>query len=143
METKMSSIKDEIRIAAPASKVYEALTRQAGYRGWWNAVGEVSEAVGGEAKLHFVKDGNPVNMRFVIDEMKANESVRWTCVSHEFSSWVGTTLNWRLKDAGGAVLVSFEHGGWKDAAPEPVAQGWKHFLGSLKSYLETGTGQPW
>lgn len=53
----MNAIKEEIRIAAPASKVYEALTRQAGYRGWWNAAGEVSEAVGGEVKLHFVKEG--------------------------------------------------------------------------------------
>jgi hypothetical protein len=23
------------------------------------------------------------------------------------------------------------------------SQGWKHFLGSLKLYVETGTGQPW
>jgi hypothetical protein len=42
-----------------------------------------------------------------------------------------------------AVRVSFEHGGWKGAPPEPVMQGWKHFLGSLKAYVETGTGQPW
>jgi uncharacterized protein YndB with AHSA1/START domain len=139
----MNSIKDELRIAAPVGKVYEALTRQAGYRGWWNAVAEVPESVGSEAKLRFIKDGNPVNMGFRIDEMKTNETVRWTCVSHEMSSWVGTFLNWRLKEAAGATLVSFEHGGWKDTAPEPVTQGWKHFLGSLKSYVETGTGQPW
>ena len=73
----MNAIKDEIRIQAPASKVYDALTRQAGYRGWWNAAGEVAESVGGEAKLRFVKDGNPVNMRFRIDEMRANDCVRW------------------------------------------------------------------
>ena len=139
----MNSIKDEVRIQASASKVYEALVRQAGYRGWWNAVGEVPESVGGEAKLCFVKDGRPVNMSFHIDDQKPNESVRWTCIAHDMPSWVGTTLSWRMKEAGGAVVVTFDHGGWKDAAPEPVAQGWKHFLGSLKSYVETGTGQPW
>ncbi|GEM_PF-176183 len=139
----MSSIKDEIRIHGTANKVYEALTREAGYRGWWNAAGEVEETVGGEANLHFVKDGTPVNMRFHIDEMKTNERVRWTCVAHDMPNWVGTVLTWRLQDAGGAVLVSLEHSGWKEAGPEPVAQGWKHFLGSLKSYVETGTGQPW
>ena len=139
----MKSIKDEVRIQAPASKVYEALTTQAGYRGWWNKVGEVGQTVGAEAKLYFVKDGQPVNMRFRIDEMKPNESVRWTCIGHDMSSWVGTTLDWRIKEAGGTVVVSFEHAGWKDAAPEPVAQGWKHFVGSLKAYAETGTGQPW
>lgn len=139
----MNSIKDEIRIHGTASKIYEALIRQAGYRGWWNAVGEVAETVGGEAKLRFVKDGNPVNMRFRIDEMKANESVRWTCVAHDMPSWVGTALTWRIKEAGGAVGVALDHSGWKDAAPDVVAQGWKHFLRSLKSYVETGTGQPW
>ena len=139
----MSSIKDEVRIQAAASKIYEALTRQAGYRGWWNAVGEVDEAVGGEAKLRFIKEGNTVNMRFRIDEMRANECVRWTCVAHDMPSWIGTSLTWRLKEAGGAVLVSLDHSGWNDTPPEPVAQGWKHFIGSLRSYVETGTGQPW
>lgn len=139
----MNAIKDEVRIGTTASKVYEALTRQAGYRGWWNAVSEVPESVGGEAKLRFVKDGNPVNMRFRIDELKANESVRWTCVAHDMPSWVGTSLTWRIKESGSSIVVSLDHAGWKDAAPEMVAKGWKHFLGSLKSYVETGIGQPW
>jgi uncharacterized protein YndB with AHSA1/START domain len=139
----MNAIKDEVRIHATAAKAYDALTRQAGYRAWWNAVAEVPEAVGGEAQLRFIKDGMPVNMRFRIDEMKPNEGVRWTCVAHDMPTWVGTSLDWRIKEAGGAVIVSLDHSGWKDAAPESVAQGWKHFLGSLKGYLETGTGQPW
>jgi uncharacterized protein YndB with AHSA1/START domain len=139
----MSSIEQEVRIKAPVNEVYDALSRQTGYRGWWNAVAEVAESVEGEAQLRFVKDGNPVNMRFRIDEMKVNERVRWTCVEHDMPVWVGTTLTWGLEEANGSVRVSFEHGGWKGAPPEPVAEGWKHFLGSLKSYVETGTGQPW
>lgn len=139
----MSSIKDEVRIQATAGEVYRALTRQAGYRGWWNAVAEVAEAVGGEAKLRFVKDGMPVNMGFRIDELKTDECVRWTCVTHDQPSWVGTSLTWRIGEAGDAVVVSLDHAGWRDTAPEMVAQGWRHFLGSLKAYAETGTGQPW
>jgi hypothetical protein len=65
----VNSNRHEVRIQATAGKVYEA-------------------------KVRFVKEGNPVNMGFRIDEMK-------------------------------------------------VAQGWKHFSGSLTSYVETGTGQPW
>jgi uncharacterized protein YndB with AHSA1/START domain len=139
----MKSIKDEVRIRAKASQVYDALTTQAGYRGWWNKVGEVGQTVGSEAILRFVKDGQPVNMRFRIDDMKPNESVRWTCVGHDMPSWIGTTLEWRIQESDGATLVSFEHAGWKDVAPEPVAQGWKHFIGSLRAYVETGTGEPW
>ena len=139
----MPSIKDEVLIQAPASKVYQALTTQAGYRGWWNTVAEVPAEVGGEAQLRFVKDGKPVNMRFRIDEQRANELVRWTCIAHDLQDWVGTTLDWRLAEAGGATMVSFEHGGWKVDGPAPVVQGWRHFLGSLKAWVETGTGQPW
>jgi uncharacterized protein YndB with AHSA1/START domain len=139
----MSSIKQEVRIKGDASKVYQALTRQSGYRAWWNKAGDVAEAVGGEAKLHFVKDGQPVSMRFRIDEMKENAAVRWTCVAHDMPSWVGTTLSWRIEPGAGDVLLSFEHAGWNDGAPEPVVQGWLHFVSSLKAYVETGTGMPW
>jgi uncharacterized protein YndB with AHSA1/START domain len=139
----MSSIKDEVTVNAPAAKVYEALTAQAGYRGWWNAVAEVPANVGGEPQLRFVKEGTPVNMRYRIEELRPNHAVRWACIAHDMPSWVGTTLNWQLKEGGGKTLVSFEHAGWKDAGPEPVMQGWKHFLNSLKLYVETGTGQPW
>jgi uncharacterized protein YndB with AHSA1/START domain len=139
----MHSIKQEIRIKGSVRKVYDALTRQSAYRGWWNKAGEIPETVGAEVKLHFVKDGQPVAMRYRIDEMKPDESVRWTCIGHDMPSWVGTTLNWKLAPQGEEVVVSFEHAGWKDTAPDPVVQGWRHFLGSLKSYVETGTGEPW
>jgi uncharacterized protein YndB with AHSA1/START domain len=139
----MGSIKDEVSIKSTPAKAYEALTTQAGYRGWWNAVAEVQNKVGGEAQLRFVKDGQPVAMRFRVDAQKPNESVVWTCIGHDMPTWIGTSLNWTVKAGGDGVLVSLDHAGWKEAGPEMVAQGWKHFLSSMKSYLETGTGQPW
>ena len=139
----MGSIKDAVTIKTSTNEAYAALTTQAGYRGWWNAVAEVDEKEGGKAKLKFVKDGQPVNMGFRIDATKKNELVRWTCVAHDMPDWVGTTLSWTIQGDGNTVVVSLDHGGWKGEGPEPVAMGWKHFLGSLKSYLETGAGQPW
>ncbi|MBI1800798.1 MAG: SRPBCC domain-containing protein, partial [Chloroflexi bacterium] len=47
-------------------------------------------------------------------------------------------MTWTIKEAGSAVVVAVDHSGWKDAGPETVAQGWKHFLASLKAYVETG-----
>jgi hypothetical protein len=96
-----------------------------------------------EDNLHFVEEGKPVNMRYRIDEMKTNDSARWTCVANDGPSWGGTSLSWRIKDAGGSILVSFEHDGWKEPPPEMIVQSWKHFLGGRKAYVETGTGQPW
>lgn len=139
----MASIKDQLRVAAPTSKVFEALSRQTGYRGWWNAAAEVPESEGKQAQLRFIKDGTPVNMRFRIDELTPNQRVRWTCIAHDLPGWVNTTLDWNLDASGPETLVRFEHAGWKEGAPEPVRDGWKHFLGSLKAYVETGSGQPW
>jgi uncharacterized protein YndB with AHSA1/START domain len=139
----MSSIKDEIRIRSTAAMAYAALTEQAGYRGWWNKVAEVPSDVGGEAKLLFDKAGSPVAMRYRIDAMTPNEQVKWTCIAHDMPSWIGTTLTWSIKSADDGVLVALDHAGWQTEPPEPVIQGWRHFLASLKSYLETGTGQPW
>lgn len=140
----MTSIKDEIRIRATAAQAYAALTEQAGYRKWWNTVAEVpSSAGGGEAKLLFDKAGQKVAMRWRIDEQVPNERVRWSCLGHDMQSWVGTTLAWTIKGAGDEVVVALDHAGWAGEGPASVAQGWQHFLGSLKSYLETGTGQPW
>lgn len=143
LEAFMNVIREEIRIAAPPAKVYEALTTEAGYRGWWNTKAEVGAAVGDEARLHFNKGGTPVAMRYRIEALQPGELVRWHCVGHDFAEWVGTTLAWRLRGGPDGTLVEFEHGGWKGAPPQPVVEGWKHFAGSLKSYVETGTGQPW
>ncbi|HTL34037.1 MAG TPA: SRPBCC domain-containing protein [Kofleriaceae bacterium] len=138
----MDTINDEIRIKATPAKAFEALTTQAGYRGWWNNVAEVPTNVGGEPNLLFDKQGQKVHMRYRIDEI-APTSIKWTCIAHDMPSWVGTTLHWQIRGAGNEVVVALEHSGWKDAAPQMVKDGWKHFLGSMKSYLETGTGQPW
>jgi uncharacterized protein YndB with AHSA1/START domain len=139
----MGTIAQQVTIRGTPEKVYEALTQQSGYRGWWNKVGEVDQKPGGFATLRFVKDGQPVDMRFRIDATERGREVKWTCLEHTAPPWVGTTLNWKLAPAGEAVNVSFEHGGWEGAAPQPVIDGWKHFLGSLKTYVETGTGSPW
>jgi uncharacterized protein YndB with AHSA1/START domain len=138
----MNTIEDEVRITTKADEAYRALSTQAGYRGWWNLKAQVATTEGGLAQLDFLKDGQPVHMESRIDEQQPKR-VRWTCVKHDMPSWIGTTLDWRIESGQGDVRVSLVHAGWKGEAPDMVAQGWKHFLGSLKSYLETGTGQPW
>ena len=82
-------------------------------------------------------------MKWRIDELVANELVRWSCTEHTLESWRPTTLAWRIKAGPSGVLVALEHGGWASEPPAAVVEGWKYFLASLRSYLETGTGQPW
>lgn len=139
----MSSIKEKVIIRASTEKVFGALSSTAGYQGWWSKDCQIAETPGGESKLKFNKEGTIVSMRFRVDEVVPNRSVRWTCIGHDMESWIGTTLAWTLTPDGNATEVSFEHAGWKGEAPEPVVQGWRHFVGSLRSYLEAGQGQPW
>jgi uncharacterized protein YndB with AHSA1/START domain len=139
----MNKIKEKLIVRGEPGKVFEALTTPTGYRGWWSKDCRIAQKPGDESALKFSKDGNIVNMRFRLDETVPQRSVRWTCVGHDMESWIGTTLKWELANDGDTTEVSFEHGGWKGEAPEPVVQGWRHFMGSLRSYVETGQGQPW
>ena len=57
--------------------------------------------------------------------------------------WVGTTIDWDLRQDGDYTIVLFKHQGWK----EPVefmhhcSTKWGSFLMSLKSLVETGDGR--
>jgi uncharacterized protein YndB with AHSA1/START domain len=140
----MSSIKDEVKINATPEKAYAALTTQQGYLGWWSKDCQIADAIGGESSLKFNKGGSIVKMRFRTDVMDKGAKVKWTCIAHDMDSWVGTTLSWSIAKDGAGVRVALSHDGWKsETPPDMVAQGWKHFLGSMKQYLETGSGQPW
>jgi uncharacterized protein YndB with AHSA1/START domain len=139
----MSSIKDKLIVRGKTAKVFEALTEQAGYNGWWSKDCQIGRKAGDVSKLKFSKEGNIVSMQFRVDEIVPGKSVRWTCVGPDMESWVGTSLRWDLAADETGTEVAFEHGGWKGPPPEPVVQGWHHFLGSLRSFVETGTGQPW
>ena len=139
----MASIQDSIRIQAPLAKAMQALTTEAGYRGWWSKDCQISEKVGGQADLKFNKGGTIVRMKFRVDSIDPAGSVKWTCIGHDLPEWIGTTLNWSVQPSGDGVEVRLDHAGWKGTPPEAVAQGWSHFLKSMKSYLEAGHGEPW
>jgi uncharacterized protein YndB with AHSA1/START domain len=139
----MSVIKEKLIVRGGVDKVFDALTKQAGYNGWWSKDCQIAGKEGDESSLKFNKDGTIVSMRFRTEQIIAKKAVRWTCVGHDMPSWVGTTLSWNLTPDDTRTEVTFEHGGWAGDAPEPVVQGWRHFLGSLRAYVETGTGQPW
>jgi uncharacterized protein YndB with AHSA1/START domain len=138
----MAMINSSVRAHSSIDKAHAALTTPDGYRKWWSKNCAIAEQVGRESMLHFDKGGTPVTMRFRVDAIE-RDRIKWTCIGHDMPTWIGTTLEWKLEPADGDVEISLVHDGWKDAAPDMVAQGWKHFLGSLKQYLETGAGEPW
>ena len=138
----MPAIEDSVRVKTSPAGAFQALSRAEGVRGWWSKKCEISDHIGGECALQFDKQGTIVKMRFRIDAVDQRR-VAWTCIGHDMPSWIGTTVEWTMTPNADHVVIQLVHAGWKDQAPDAVAQGWKHFLSSLKSYVETGTGQPW
>ena len=78
-----------------------------------------------------------------VREHRPFERVAWKVVEGP-EEWVGTTIDWQLRQDGEHVIVLFKHQGWK----EPVefmhhcSTKWATYLMSLKSLVETGEGAP-
>lgn len=120
-------------------KLYDALTTLEGLSGWWASDTKGSAGVGGVLEFRFGPGG--IDMQVV--ELKPAERVLWRVVGGP-AEWIGTMVNWEIKQEGAYTIVLFSHTGWK----EPVefmhhcSTKWAVFLMSLKSLLESGTGNP-
>ena len=127
-------------------KVYDALTTVEGLAGWWTddttgrAVGRRgSTDVGEVIEFRFPPGGFDME---VVEQTPAKRVV-WKVVDGP-EEWVGTTIDWDLRQDGDYTIVMFRHVGWK----EPVefmhhcSTKWATYLMSLKSLLETGKGAP-
>jgi uncharacterized protein YndB with AHSA1/START domain len=120
-------------------KVYEALTTVDGLAGWWTDDTKGSTDVGGVIKFRFPPGGFDMK---VVDQQPA-ERVTWEVIDGP-EEWVGTTVDWQLRQDGEYTIVLFKHQGWK----EPVefmhhcSTKWATYMVSLKSLVETGQGAP-
>jgi len=137
--TAMVDILHRVGIAASPEDVYEALTTIEGLAGWWAENTHGTTEVGGVIAFRFVAGG--FDMEVV--ELDPRTHVRWKVVEGP-EEWIGTTVDWELKQEGGYTIVLFRHVGWR----EPVefmhhcSTKWALFLMSLKDLVETGKGAP-
>jgi uncharacterized protein YndB with AHSA1/START domain len=128
-----------IKSSSPAD-VYKALATIEGLARWWTSDTSGDSKTGGTLVFRFGEGG--FDMKVL--ELKPAERVVWQ-VTGGPDEWLGTTINFDLKQNGDWTIVLFKHQGWK----EPVefmhhcSTKWAVFLLSLKSRLETGKGAPW
>jgi hypothetical protein len=127
-----------VRTSSP-EKVYDALTTVDGLAGWWTGDTKGDAGVGGVLEFRFPPGG--FDMEVV--EQRPLERVGWKVVDGP-EEWVGTTIDWELRQDGDWTIVLFGHRGWR----EPVefmhhcSTKWATYLMSLKGLVETGTGAP-
>lgn len=129
--------------AAPQA-VFEALTTLPGLARWWTGAVTGSGEEGGELRFYF-GDDVPTIMR--VDVATAATLVQWTCVGYQhLPDWAGTTITFALSQSeGGGTDLAFRHRGLTPQLEcfEMCRNGWDHFLPSLRSYTDTGEGNPW
>lgn len=132
-----------VSIAAPASRVYDALTTRDGIAGFWTVDADVPTTEGAEARFGF--PSAPVDLRMRIASLRPGEQVTWECLG-DFPFWAGTTIAWRLAEVDGATTLDFRHTGFVDDYPDDeyglVNFTWGQILGRLGGFAETGEAQP-
>ncbi|WP_435769875.1 SRPBCC family protein [Nocardioides sp. SYSU DS0651] len=127
-----------VKDASP-EKVYDALTTLEGLAGWWTEDTTGSADVGGTIAFRFPPGGFDME---VVDQ-RPGEQVTWKVVEGP-EEWVGTTVDWQLRQDDDMTIVLFKHEGWR----EPVefmhhcSTKWATYLMSLKALVETGVGAP-
>ena len=121
-------------------KVYDALTTVDGLAGWWTTDTTGDAEPGGVIKFQFPPVGG---FDMEVLESAPGKRVTWRVVDGP-AEWIGTTVDWELRQDGEYTIVLFTHAGWR----EPVefmhhcSTKWAVFLLSLKSLIETGKGAP-
>jgi uncharacterized protein YndB with AHSA1/START domain len=136
----MVDILHRVGVKSPRpDEVYAALTTVDGLAGWWTDDTSGDADIGGVLRFRFPPGG--FDMEVV--EQRPGERVSWKVVDGPVE-WVGTTIDWDLRQDGDWTIVLFRHGGWA----EPVefmhhcSTKWATYLMSLKALVETGTGAP-
>jgi uncharacterized protein YndB with AHSA1/START domain len=147
----MHHFRHALTLAAPTPRVYEALTTDAGIRGWWTPDCHVGSAEGERLSVRF--DQRYKVMR--IASLQPTRHVAWQCVEAHLHApglvqrtdeWLGTTITFDLHELPGRhTRLTFQHRGLTPAAQcfDLCSDGWRHFLASLQSYVETDLGHPY
>jgi uncharacterized protein YndB with AHSA1/START domain len=140
----MVDILHRVGIKSSVDKVYTALTTRDGLAGWWTTNTQGDSKVGGTITFRFSADGREIGgFDMKVLELQPAGRVRWEVVAGP-AEWIGTRIDFELKQDGEYAIVVFKHHGWK----EPVefmhhcSTKWAIFLMSLKSLVETGKGRP-
>ena len=138
----MPDITNTVTINAAPDKVYQALTEPAGLAAWWTAEAVAKPEAGSVSVFKFA-GANRTEMQ--ITQLIPNQRVAWVCLTADgLDEWVGTTLSFDLDPQNGATHVRFTHANWKQRTQlfTVFEEHWGGYMQSLKSYCETGKGQP-
>ncbi len=135
----MEDILHRVVIKATPEKIYEAITTQQGIEAWWCKHTKAKPALGFVNVFVFGQDRSEMK----VSELDPGKRVAWECID-SIDEWIGTRVSFDLEQKNEKTILRFTHGGWR-AVTDMYAgcnYNWALFMKSLKSYCETGTGEP-
>ncbi|OJW47556.1 MAG: hypothetical protein BGO67_04210 [Alphaproteobacteria bacterium 41-28] len=147
----MKDFQCTININAKPKKVYEAIAEQQGLKNWWTTDCDVEPKEDSISTFRF--DETYTIMK--VEKLIPSAQVQWRCIDHHHvddllkraNEWIGTHLTFKIKDNdNGGTELNFTHQGLNKSLEcyDICEERWGHFLRkSLKSYLETGQGDPY
>lgn len=142
-QSQITDYHKTIRLQAPASEVFGALTTPASLSSWWTRATGSGEA-DRELRFFFSSPTEPCVMR--VDRADRPTLVEWTVTECAFlPDWVGTRPTFTItpvEDDGSEL--HFRHYGLTPELEciEMCTHGWNTYLASLRQYVESGEGSP-
>ena len=140
----MFDILHRVGMKSSVDDVYKALTSREDLAAWWTTNTQGESRVGAVIQFRFSAGGAEIGgFDMKVLELRPAKRVQWQVVDGP-QEWIGTKVNFDLKQSGDHAIVLFKHEGWK----EPVefmhhcSTKWAIYLMSLKSLLQTGKGNP-
>ena len=124
------------------SAVFEALTTEAGLRGWWTKKVTVDDGVGGIIRFTFGGDFNPQMKQVTLER---DRRVVWQCVDGH-ANWLDNNFTFSLEERNGETMLLFAQDYARELSDEVYGIynfNWGYYLNSLKRLCETGEGVPW
>ena len=136
----------EVRIMAPASRIFAALTNPTELLKWWSIPGkfqliaaEADLRPGGGWKMHVLGGCGPeqtsstVRGEYRIVEPPRILELTWI---RDEEGHPETLVRWELEETDGATLVRVTHSGLSSEALRRRNSGWPMILGLLRQHLE-------
>lgn len=144
----MDNYHQKIILNTTADKVFNALTNEIPL--WWTEMFD-----GSADKQHdsfTIRFGDHIFKTMRVKELAVDERIAWFVEDslialpglNKQKEWIGTSIIWVILPMDNITELSLTHAGLSPEVEcyEICSAGWQQFTGSLKLFLNTGTGTP-
>jgi uncharacterized protein YndB with AHSA1/START domain len=132
----MADILHDVRIGAPADRVFEAISTPAGLDTWWTKTAAGEPRLGAEYTLGF---GPEYDWRAVVTRLEPGSRFELQMAKAD-ADWAGTRVGFELVPSDGQTILRFHHTGWPDTNEHYriSCSCWALYLRILRRSLEHG-----